>query len=112
MQGKTSSELLFDAEIKRTFHSRRRQAKLARLASEEDITSTNIEHLDTDLEHHSEHQVTELDSETEIMGKSPSKRLLGDYGGMNAPSGRLTIVNHPMNVQSFICIPILSLNLR
>ena len=27
--------------------------------------------------------------------------LLGDYGGANAPLGRLTIVNQPVNVPSF-----------
>ena len=97
MRGKTSDELLFDAEIERTFHSRRRQAKLARLASEEDIASIHSEHQDTD----SEHQETESDSETENMGENPPERLLGDYSGGNAPTGRLTIVNQPVNVPNF-----------
>ena len=101
MRGKTSTELLFDAKIERTFHSRIRQAKLVRLASEEDITSIHSEHQDTNLEHHSEYQETESDSKTEKMGENPPERLLGDYGGRNASAGRLTIVNHPVNVPNF-----------
>ncbi|XP_050918617.1 uncharacterized protein LOC127136055 [Lathyrus oleraceus] len=31
----------------------------------------------------------------------PPERLLGDYGGANAPAGRLTIVNQPVNVANF-----------
>lgn len=31
----------------------------------------------------------------------PPKRLLGDYGGANAPGGRLIIVNQPMSVPNF-----------
>ncbi|XP_050890877.1 uncharacterized protein LOC127096336 [Lathyrus oleraceus] len=37
------------------------------------------------------------------MGENPPppKRLLGDYGGANAPTGRLTIVDQPVNVANF-----------
>ena len=52
MRGKASAEILFDAEIERTFHARRRQAKLARMTSEEDIASIHSKHQDTDSEHH------------------------------------------------------------
>ncbi|XP_050909052.1 uncharacterized protein LOC127122813 [Lathyrus oleraceus] len=31
----------------------------------------------------------------------PAERLLGDYGGENAPPGRMTIVNQPVNVAHF-----------
>ena len=31
----------------------------------------------------------------------PVERLLGDYGGANAPPGRMTIVNQPVNVAHF-----------
>ncbi|XP_050916825.1 uncharacterized protein LOC127131999 [Lathyrus oleraceus] len=31
----------------------------------------------------------------------PAERLLGDYGGANAQTGRLTIVNQPVNVANF-----------
>ena len=37
------------------------------------------------------------------MGENPPppERLLGDYGGANAPAGRLTIVNQSVNVPNF-----------
>ena len=35
------------------------------------------------------------------MGENPPERLLGDYGGRNALTGRITIVNHPVNVPNF-----------
>ena len=37
------------------------------------------------------------------MGENPPppERLLGDYGGANAPTGRLTIVSQPVNVVNF-----------
>ncbi|KAI5418247.1 hypothetical protein KIW84_042755 [Lathyrus oleraceus] len=48
------------------------------------------------------------DSEKETMAEIPPipplihpKRLLGDYGGTNAPGGRLTIVIQPVNVTNF-----------
>ena len=85
MRGKPSTEFIFDAEIERTFHERRRQTQLARLASDEE---------------HSVHTKSESEEE-EIMVEDPPKRLLGDYGGANAPGGRLTIVNHPVNVPNF-----------
>src|ERR1051325_3158881 len=35
------------------------------------------------------------------MAEDSPERLLGDYGGANAPGGRLTIVNHPVNAPNF-----------
>lgn len=37
------------------------------------------------------------------MGENPPppERLLDDYGGANAPTGRLTLVNQPVNVDNF-----------
>ena len=31
----------------------------------------------------------------------PPERLLGDYGGANSPTGRLTIVNQPVTIVNF-----------
>lgn len=38
-----------------------------------------------------------------MMGENtpPLERLLGDYGMTNAPGGRLTIMNQPVNVPNF-----------
>ncbi|XP_050876308.1 uncharacterized protein LOC127080013 [Lathyrus oleraceus] len=36
---------------------------------------------------------------------SPVERLLGDYGGANAQTDRLTIVNQPVNVANFLLHP-------
>ena len=41
MRGQASAEYLFDAEIERTLHARRRGAKQARLVEEEDRNSTH-----------------------------------------------------------------------
>src|ERR1051325_65072 len=84
MRGKSSADYLFDAEIKRTCHARRRKAKRAILAEEED---TNFVHSGSE-------------SEAETMDPQ-QERLLEDYGGKNAPGGRLTIVNQPVNVPNF-----------
>src|ERR1051325_6412151 len=84
MRGQTSAEYLFDAEIERTLRARRRGAKQARLAKEEDRNSTH----------------SGSESEDEPMNP-PQERLLGDYGGTNAPGGRMTIVNQPVNVPNF-----------
>ena len=35
------------------------------------------------------------------MVEDPPERFLGNYGGENAPGGRLTTVNHPVNLPNF-----------
>src|SRR3954471_16116680 len=88
MRGKASAEILFDAEIERTFHARRRQARQAKLEFEEEVVSV--------------HSGSDPESEVEIMGEvPPPERLLGDYGARNTPGGRLTIINQPVNVPNF-----------
>src|SRR3954471_9902846 len=89
MRGKASAEFLFDAEIERTLHARRRQARLAKLEPEEEIVSV--------------HSDSESESEEETMGENPPppERLLGDYGDANTPGGRQTIVNQPVNAANF-----------
>src|SRR3954468_2941499 len=99
MRGKASAELLFDAEPERLFRARRREAKQRELeAKEEPLIVLDPE---TEKTHsiHSEHS----DSEPETMAEDPPpvERLLGDYGGANAPLGRMTIVNQPVNVAHF-----------
>lgn len=86
MRGKASAIFDFDAEPERTLHARRRKARQAILAEPEI----------------SEHSDTESDREidNQDMGE-PQERLLGDYGGANTPTGRLTIVNQPVNVANF-----------
>src|ERR1051325_9352855 len=84
MRGQASAEYLFDAEIERTLRARRREAKQARLAEEEDRNSTH----------------SDSEPEDEAMNP-PQERLLGDYRGTNAPGGRLTIVHQPVNVPNF-----------
>src|SRR3954467_4060766 len=87
MRGKASAEFLFDAEIERTLHARRRQARQEKLESEEEVVTVH----------------SDSESEEEVMGENPPppERLLGDYGVANTPGGRLTIVNQPVNVPNF-----------
>ena len=86
MRGNPSAEFPFDVEIKRTFHARRRQARLVRHESEGS----------------SDHSGSESEKEkTMAEDPSPPERLLGDYGGANAPAGRLTIVNQLVNIANF-----------
>src|SRR3954462_12505331 len=89
MRGKASAEFLFDVEIERTLHARRRQARQENLESEEEIISV--------------HSGSDSESEGEVMGENPPapERLLGDYGATNTPGGRLTIVNQPVNAANF-----------
>ncbi|XP_050877193.1 uncharacterized protein LOC127080953 [Lathyrus oleraceus] len=86
-----SADFPFDAEIERTLRTRLRQARLARLESDEEQPSI---HSGSD---------SGLEREIKTMGENPPppERLLGDYGGANAPTGRLTIVNQPVNVANF-----------
>src|SRR3954469_4888449 len=88
MRGKASAEFLFDAEIERTLHARRRQALQAKLESEEEVITV--------------YSGSDTESGEEIMGEvPPPERLLGDYGARNTPGGRITIVNQPVNVPNF-----------
>ena len=78
MWGKPSAEFVFDAEIERTFHVRRRQARLARLTSDEEHSvHTKSESKE---EGSSDHLGSESEKE-EIMVEDPPERLLVDYGG-------------------------------
>src|SRR3954470_24668049 len=96
MRGKASAEFIFDAEPERSLRARLRKAKQKRLEALEE----NLEDSESDNEEilsiHSEHS----DSEAETMA-DPVERLLGDYGGANAPIGRMTIVNQPVDVAHF-----------
>src|SRR3954463_8609568 len=96
MRGKASAKFIFDAEPERSLRARLRKAKQERLEALEE----NLEDSESDNEEilsiHSEHS----DSEAETMA-DPVERLLGDYGGANAPAGRMTIVNQPLDVAHF-----------
>src|SRR3954465_4478566 len=99
MRGKTSAKLLFDAEPERSLHTRLREARQERPeTSKATLTVSESEEEEVILVH-SEHSDTE--SETMAADPPPVERLLGDYGGTNAPTGRLTIVNQPVNVAHF-----------
>lgn len=71
--------------------ARLRQTRLARLESEEEQ-----HYIHSDSYSGSEREI-------EIMGENPlpPEIQLGDYRGANAPAGRLTIVNQPVNVANF-----------
>jgi hypothetical protein len=86
MRGEPSTEFLFDAEIERTLHRRRREQ---RVDSTEESTSDHSEVKEPMVE------------VPPIPPPPPPERLLGGYGGANAPGGRLTIVNQPVNVTNF-----------
>ena len=86
MQGKSSAELPFNAEIERTFHARCKQARLVRQESKGC----------------SDHSGSKSEEEKPMAEEPPPpERILGDYGGANAPAGRLTIVNQPVNIANF-----------
>lgn len=87
--GEASAEFSFNIEIERTLRVRLRQARLARLES--------------DKEQPVIHSDSEPEREVKTMGENPPppERLLGDYGMTNAPGGRLSIVNQPVNVPNF-----------
>ncbi|XP_050876350.1 uncharacterized protein LOC127080061 [Lathyrus oleraceus] len=92
MQGEPSAEFLFDVEIERTLHQRRRNA---RLNCKEEVPS---DHSDSEKE-----TMVEI---PQVPPPPPSERLLGDYGGANASGGRLIIVNQPVNMINFRLHPI------
>lgn len=91
MRDKASADFSFDVKIERTSRARLRQARLERLESEEEQLSI---HSGSD---------SGSEREVEIMGENPPPPdgLLGDYGGANAPIGRLTIVNQLVNMGNF-----------
>src|SRR3954469_18734854 len=96
MRGKASAEFIFDAEPERSLRARLRKAKQERLeAIEENLIASEYDNEDT-FSVHSEHS----DSEAETMA-APVERLLGDYGGANAPVGRMKIVNQSVDVAHF-----------
>src|SRR3954468_23698324 len=99
MRGKTSAELLFDAEPERLLRARLREVKRKRLASKEDSPVVS----ESEDEEVISIQSEQSDSEPETMAADPPppERLLGDYGRDNAPLGRMTIVNQPVNVAHF-----------
>ena len=96
MRGKASAEFIFDAEPERSLRARLRKAKQERLEALEEILAASESDNEEILSIHSEHS----DSEAETMAE-PVERLLGDYGGANAPAGRMTIVNQPVDVAHF-----------
>src|SRR3954469_19281159 len=99
MRGNTSAELLFDAEPERLLRSRLREIKRKRLASKEESPVVS----ESEDEEVISIQSEQSDSEPKTMAADPPppKRLLGDYGRDNAPLGRMTIVNQPVNVAHF-----------
>src|SRR3954471_20257725 len=99
MRGKASAELLFDAEPERLLRARLREIKRKRLTSKEESPVASESEDEEVISIHSEHS----DSEPETMAEDPHpvERLLGDYGRANAPLGRMTIVNQPVNVAHF-----------
>src|SRR3954470_13101086 len=99
MRGKASAEFLFDAEPERLLRARLREAKQKRLASKEEATIVSEPENEEILSNQSEQ--SESESETMEEDPPPAERLLGDYGRANAPLGRMTIVNQPVNVAHF-----------
>src|SRR3954469_21676635 len=102
MRGKASAEFIFDAEPERSLRAILRKAKQERLEVLEKILSASESDNEEILSIHSEHS----DSEAETMA-DPVERLLGDYSGANAPAGRMTIVNQPVDVAHFQLHPAL-----
>lgn len=89
MQGKPSVDFSFDAEPERTLHARFRQTRQPRLADRE---VDNLVESDTYFDR---------EAGEPIMAEATEERFLGDYDRANAPGGRLTIVNQPVNVENF-----------
>src|SRR4051812_32558884 len=99
MRGKTSAELLFDAEPERLLRARLREIKRKRLASKEESLVVSESEDEEVISIQSEQ--SESEPETMAADPPPPERLLGDYGRDNAPLGRITIVNQPVNVAHF-----------
>jgi hypothetical protein len=101
MRGKASAEFLFDAEPERLLRARRRKARLELSESSPIVFESEKEEA---ISVHSEDSEVVSEPMAEPQGEAPpppAERLLGDYGGANAPTGRLTIVNQPVNVDHF-----------
>ncbi|XP_050896632.1 uncharacterized protein LOC127103410 [Lathyrus oleraceus] len=104
MRGKASAEFLFDAEPERSLRARIRKARHDRLEVTEEPLIVSDSEKEGTVSIHSEHSDSgNSDTEPETMAADPppAERLLGDYGGANAPPGRMTIVNQPVNVAHF-----------
>src|SRR3954466_1860175 len=99
MRGKASAELLFDTEPERLLRARLREIKRKRLASKEESPIVSESEDEERISISSEQ--SESEPETMAADPPPPERLLGDYGGANAPLGRMTIVNQPVNVAHF-----------
>src|SRR3954466_6649225 len=99
MRGKASAEFLFDAEPERSLRARLQKARQERPETSKATLTVSESEEEEVISVHSEHSDTE--SETMAADPPPVERLLGDYGGPNAPTGRLTIVNQPVNVAHF-----------
>src|SRR3954468_12759991 len=99
MRGKASAEFLFNAEPERLLRARLREVKRKRMASKEDSPVVS----ESEDEERNSIPPEQSDSEPETMAADPPppERLLGDYGRANAPLGRMTIVNQPVNVAHF-----------
>src|SRR3954469_13457288 len=99
MRGKTSAKLLFDAEPERLLRAKLREIKRKRLASKEESPIVSESEDEERISISSEQ--SEYEPETMAADPPPPERLLGDYGRDNAPLGRMTIVNQPVNVAHF-----------
>lgn len=99
IRGKPSADFTLEAEPERTLHAKLGQARKARLATSEVEISDSEQEKKIKVFEDSD---TKFDKEREdqIMAE-PQERLLRDYGGENAPLGRLTIVNQPVNIPKF-----------
>ncbi|XP_050920163.1 uncharacterized protein LOC127137785 [Lathyrus oleraceus] len=91
-------------EPERSLRAQIRKARHDRLeVTEEPLIVSDFEKEGTVSIHseHSDSENSDTESETMAVAPSPVERLLGDYGGANAPFGRMTIVNQPVNVAHF-----------
>src|SRR3954467_4037221 len=99
MRGKASAELRFDAEPERTLRARLREVKRKRLASK--VGSPIVSESEDEEVLSIPSEQSDSESETMAADPPPAERLLGDYGRANAPLGRMTIENQPVNVAHF-----------
>ncbi|XP_058774348.1 ethylene-responsive transcription factor ERN2-like [Vicia villosa] len=101
-----SADLPFDTEPERTLRARLRRAKQERLAASEG--NPTIPEIEEEVSVHPEHSDSDAETIPETMAANPPppvERLLGDYGGNNAPAGRMAIVNQPVNAAHFQLYP-------
>ncbi|XP_050896110.1 uncharacterized protein LOC127102824 [Lathyrus oleraceus] len=88
------------AELKILLRARRRKARLELSESAPIVSESEKEEA---ISVHSEDSEVVSEPMTEPQGEAPpppAERLFGDYGGANAPTGRLTIVNQPKEGES------------